>query len=177
MPVKRAEKIETVERLQEQIARRPNIFLAEYRGMTVEQITDLRVRVRKADGAVRVVKNTLLRRAVAGTGNAPAADFSRGPNAVILGGLDVVELTKVLTTVDREVQPFSLKGGVVDGRAVTPEQIRQIAELPPRNVLLARAIGSMASPLRGFVSVCHGNIRKLVYALDAVRQAKEKSAA
>ncbi len=177
MPVKREVKVETVERLQAELARRPNVFLAEYRGMTVEQITELRVKIRKADGAMRVVKNTLLRRAVAGSANAPVTDFSRGPNAVILGGADVVELTKVLSTTDREVQPFSLKGGVVDGRTVTPDEIRQIAALPPRSVLLGRAVGSLASPLRGFVCVCQGNIRKLVYALDAVRQAKEKSAA
>jgi len=175
--VKRQEKVETVERLQAEIARRPNLFLAEYRGMTVEQVTDLRVKVRKADGAMQVVKNTFLRRAVAGTGQEPVTTGAKGPNALFLGGADVVELTKVLSAADRDIQPFVLKGGVLEGRAVTAAEIRQIAELPPRAVLLARAIGSMASPLRGFVSVCHGNIRKLVYALDAVRQAKEKSAA
>ena len=78
---------------------------------------------------------------------------------------------------DREIQPFVLKGGVLEGRAVTANEIRQIAALPPRAVLLGQMVGSMASPLRGFVSVCQGNIRKLVYALEAVRQAKEKSAA
>ena len=175
--MKRQEKVETVERLQAEIARRPNLFLAEYRGMTVEQVTDLRVKVRKSDGAMRVVKNTFLRRAVAGTGQEPVTAHAKGPNALFLGGADVVELTKVLAAADREIQQFELKGGVVDGRAVTADQVRQIAELPPRAVLLARAIGSMASPLRGFVSVCQGNIRKLVYALEAVRQAKEKSAA
>lgn len=175
--MKREEKIETVERLQAEIAARPNLFLAEYRGMTVEQVTDLRVKVRKADGAMKVVKNTFLRRAVAGTGAEPVTAHAKGPNALFLVGADVVELTKVLAAADKDVQPFALKGGVVDGRAVTPDQIRQIAELPPRAVLLGRAVGSMASPLRGFLSVCHGNIRKLVYALDAVRQAKEKSAA
>ena len=175
--MKRQEKVETVERLQAEIAKRPNLFLAEYRGMTVEQVTDLRVKVRKADGAMRVVKNTFLRRAVAGTGQEPVTAHTKGPNALFLGAADVVELTKVLSAADRDIQPFVLKGGVLEGRAVTAAEIRQIAELPPRAVLLARAIGSMASPLRGFVSVCHGNIRKLVYALDAVRQAKEKSAA
>jgi large subunit ribosomal protein L10 len=175
--VKRQEKIETVELLQAEIARRPNLFLAEYRGMTVEQVTDLRVKVRKADGAMKVVKNTFLRRAVAGTGREPVTAHAKGPNALFLGGADVIELTKVLAAADRDIQPFVLKGGVVDGRAITPGEIRQISELPPRGVLLGRAIGSMVSPVRGFVSVCHGNIRKLVYALEAVRQAKEKSAA
>ena len=89
----------------------------------------------------------------------------------------IADTTKVLTAADKDVQPFVLKGGVVDGRAVSAADIRQIAELPPRAVLLGRLVGSLASPMRGFVSVCHGNIRKLVYALEAVRQAKEKSAA
>ena len=177
MTVKRQEKVETVERLQAEIARRPNLFLAEYRGMTVEQVTGLRVKLRKADGEMRVAKNTLLRRAVAGTAQEPVSAHAKGPNALILGGADVVEVAKVLAETDREIPVFSLKGGVVGGRAVSAVEIRQLAELPPRAVLLARAIGSMASPLRGFVGVCQGNIRKLVYALEAVRQAKEKSAA
>jgi len=175
--VKRQEKVETVERLQAEIAKRPNLFLAEYRGMTVEQVTDLRVKVRKADGAMQVVKNTFLRRAVAGTAQEPVTSGTKGPNALFLGGADVVELTKVLMAADRDIQPFVLKGGVLDGRAVTADQVRQIAALPPRAVLLGQMVGSMASPMRGFVSVCQGNIRKLVYALEAVRQAKEKSAA
>lgn len=177
MPVKRQEKVEAVERLQADLAARPNIFLAEYRGMTVEQITELRVKVRKADGAMQVVKNTFLRRAVTGTDKAPVTAEAKGPNALILGGADIVELTKVLRDTDRDVKPFVLKGGVVGGRAITAAEVKQIAELPPRAVLLGRLVGSLASPARGFVSVCHGNIRKLVYALDAVRQAKEKSAA
>lgn len=175
--MKRQEKVETVERLQAEIARRPNLFLAEYRGMTVEQVTDLRVKVRKSDGAMRVVKNTFLRRAVAGTGGEAVAAHTKGPNALFLGGADVVELTKVLAAADKDIQPFVLKGGVVGGRAVTAAEVKQIADLPPRAVLLGRLVGTIANPMRGFVSVCHGNIRKLVYALDAVRQAKEKSAA
>lgn len=175
--MKRQEKVETVERLQADLARRPNVFLAEYRGMTVEQITALRTRVRKADGAMLVVKNTFLRRAVAGTDKEPLTAAAKGPNAVFFAGPDAVEVIKVLSATDREIQPFTIKAGVVGGRAVTPAEILQIAELPPRRVLLGRVVGSIASPLRGFVGVCQGNIRKLIYALDAVRQGKEKAAA
>jgi large subunit ribosomal protein L10 len=175
--VKRQEKVELVEQVRAEFARRPNVFVAEYRGMTVEQVTDLRVKLRKADGGMKVVKNTFLRRAVEGTDKASLATVSKGPNAVILANADFVELAKVLTTTDREIEAFKLKGGVVSGKAVTAAEIRQIAELPPRAVLLGRAVGSLASPLRGFLNVCQGNIRNLVYALEAVRQAKEKSAA
>ncbi|MBI4918194.1 MAG: 50S ribosomal protein L10 [Acidobacteria bacterium] len=175
--MKRQDKVTLVDRITAEIAAMPNIFVAEYRGMTVEQITDLRTKVRKASGGVRVLKNTFLRRAVAGTGKESVAGLAKGPNAVILGRKDVVDLAKVLAAAAKESDKFQLKGGVVDGKAVTAAQIRQIAELPPRAVLLGRAVGSMASPLRGFVTVCQGNIRNLVYALDAVRRAKEQSAA
>jgi large subunit ribosomal protein L10 len=175
--VKRQEKAELIEQVQAELARRPNVFVAEYRGMTVEQITDLRVKLRKADGGMKVLKNTFLRRAVDGTDKASLAAVSKGPNAVILANADFVELAKVLATTDREIEAFKLKGGVVSGKGVTPAEIRQIAELPPRAVLLARAVGSLASPLRGFLNVCQGNIRNLVYALEAVRKAKEQSAA
>lgn len=175
--MKRQEKVELVEQVRAEFARRPNVFVAEYRGMTVEQVTDLRVKLRKTDGGMKVVKNTFLRRAVEGTDKASLATVSKGPNAVILANADFVELAKVLATTDREIEAFKLKGGVVSGKAVTAAEIRQIAELPPRAVLLGRAVGSLASPLRGFLNVCQGNIRNLVYALEAVRQAKEKSAA
>jgi large subunit ribosomal protein L10 len=176
-PVKRQEKVEMVQQLQSELARTANVFVAEYRGMTVEQITDLRVKLRKNDGAMRVVKNTFLRRAVDGTDKAAVAAVAKGPNAVILAGADFVELTKVLAATDREIEPFKLKGGVVGGKAVTPDEIRQISMMPPRAVLLARAVGSLASPLRGLLNVCQGNVRNLVYALEAIRQAKEKAAA
>jgi len=175
--MKRQDKVTLVDQITAEIAAMPNIFVAEYRGMTVEQITDLRTRVRTAAGGVRVLKNTFLKRAVAGTEKEPVAGLAKGPNAVILGRKDVADLAKVLAAAAKEMDKFQLKGGVVDGRAVTPDQIRQIAELPPRAVLLGRVVGSMASPMRGFVTVCQGNIRNLVYALEAVRKAKEQSAA
>ena len=175
--MKRQEKIDLVSKYQAEFAQRPNVFLAEYRGMTVEQITDLRVKLRKADGGMKILKNTFLRRAVEGTDKAALSAVSKGPNAVILANKDFVELVKVLTATDKEIESFKLKGGVVFGKAVTPEEIRQIAQLPPRAVLLARAVGSLASPLRGFLTVCQGNARKLVYALEAIRKAKEQAAA
>ena len=175
--MKRQEKMDLVLKYQTEFTNRPNVFLAEYRGMTVEQITDLRVKLRKADGGMKVMKNTFLRRAVEGTDKIALTEISKGPNAVILANNDFVELVKVLTATDKEIGAFDLKGGVVFGKAVTPAEIREIALLPPRIVLLARAVGSLASPLRGFLTVCQGNARKLVYALEAIRKAKEQAAA
>jgi len=175
--MKREEKATVVERLKAELAEMPNLIVAEYRGLTVEQMTDLRTKVRKAAGTVRVVKNTFLRRAVAGLPQESAAGLARGPNAVILARADLVEVAKVAAAADKELEWFQLKGGVLDGRDATADEIRAIAALPPRAVLLGRAVGSMASPMRGFVTVCQGTIRNLVYAIEAVRQAKEQSAA
>lgn len=175
--MKRQEKVDLVLKYQAEFAKRPNVFLAEYRGMTVEQITDLRVKLRKVDGGLKVMKNTFLRRTVDGTDKAGLAALSKGPNAVVLANLDFVELVKVLTATDKEIEAFKLKGGVVFGKPVTPADIRQLAQLPPRAVLLARAVGSLASPLRGFLNVCQGNARKLLYALEAIRKSKEQAAA
>lgn len=175
--MKRQEKIDLVLKYQAEFSSRPNVFLAEYRGMTVEQITDLRVKLRKADGGMKVMKNTFLRRAIGGTDKSGLAAVSKGPNAVIFANNDFVELVKVLTATDKEIEAFKLKGGVVFGKAVTPDEIKQIAQLPPRIVLLARVVGSLASPLRGFMNVCQGNARKLLYVLEAVRKSKEQAAA
>lgn len=175
--VRRQEKVELVERLSAQLAGTTSFLLAEYRGLTVEQMTDLRARVRGARSAMRVVKNTFLRRAVSGTDKERIAELMEGPNAVILVQGDIVDAIKVAAAADKEFESFRVKGGVIEGRAVGPDEIRQIAELPPRAELLGRAVGSLASPMRGLLNVCTGTMRNLVYALEAVRQAKEKQAA
>jgi large subunit ribosomal protein L10 len=173
--MKRLDKKALVERLRSDLEPVGNLILTEYRGMTVEQMTDFRNRVRTASGSVRVMKNTLLRRAVGETDKAVLLDMLEGPNALVFGDHDPVTLVSVVAGVSKEIEALRIKGGIVEGQAMTAEEILRIADLPSRAELLARALGSMCSPLRGLLNVFQGTARNLVCVVEAIRLAKVKA--
>lgn len=161
-----------VDKLRTDLGEDGHLVLAEYRGLTVEEISELRHKVRAAAGTVRVMKNTLVRRAIEGTGLESLGDLLSGPNAMVFTREDPVPMVKVIAEAAKGLASVNLKGGIVEGKTVSPEDILRIAALPSREVLLAKALGSMAAPMQGLANVCQGTIRNLVYALEAVRQAK-----
>ena len=161
-----------VDKLRTDLGEDGHLVLAEYRGLTVEEISELRHKVRAAAGTVRVMKNTLVRRAIEGTGLESLGDLLSGPNAMVFTREDPVPMVKVIAEAAKGLDSVNLKGGIVEGKTVSPEDILRIAALPSREVLLARTLGSMAAPMQGLANVCQGTIRNLVYALEAVRQAK-----
>jgi len=170
------EKQAAVEKLRADIGDDGHLVLAEYRGLTVEQMSELRNKVRSAAGTVRVMKNTLVRRAIEGTGKEALNDLLTGPNAMVFTREDPVPMVKVIAGAAKELDAVNLKGGVVEGKTVTAEEILRIAELPSREVLLAKTLGSLAAPMQGLANVCQGTIRNLVYVFEAVRQAKTAEA-
>jgi large subunit ribosomal protein L10 len=174
--VNRQEKEETVERLRSDMGPDSHLVLTEYRGLTVEEMTELRSKIRSASGTLRVMKNTLVRRAMEGTGGEAVMDLLTGPNALAFTREDPVPMVKVLADASKSKEAVKLKGGVVEGRSVTPEEILRIAQLPSREVLLAKTLGTLAAPMQGMVNVCQGTIRNFVYVLDALRQAKSAEA-
>lgn len=174
--MKLKEKQAAVDRLRTDLGEKGHMVLAEYRGLTVEEMSELRNKVRSAQGSVRVLKNTLIRRAIEGSDMEALNDLLTGPNAMVFTREDPVPMVKAIAEAAKELDAVRLKGGVVEGRPVTPEEIVRIAELPPREVLLAKTLGSLAAPMQGLANVCQGTIRNLVYALEAVRQAKAAQA-
>jgi large subunit ribosomal protein L10 len=173
--VNRTDKKSVVEKLRADIEPDGHLILADYRGLTVEELTGVRAKVRAASGTMRVIKNTLVRRAVDGTDKEAVNDLLEGPNAFVFTKDDPVPVVKALSDAAKDFEALSLKGGVVEGRPVTPEEIMKIAQLPSREVLLGKALGSISSPLQGLVNVCQGTLRNLVYALEAIRQAKAEA--
>ncbi len=171
----RSEKEASVERLRADLEPGGHLILAEYRGLTVEQLSDLRRKVRAASGAVRVMKNTLVRRAVEGTDKEAIRDLLEGPNALVFTKGDPVPVVKAVSEAAKGFEPLVLRGGVVEGKAVTAEQLTQIADLPSREVLLGKALGSLNAPLQGLVNVLQGNLRNLVYVLEAIRQRRAEA--
>jgi large subunit ribosomal protein L10 len=171
MPTARKEA--SVEELRERLAGSPNLFLTDYAGLTVEEITRLRGELRKDGNSYAVVKNTLFRIA-AGDQVATALDaFLAGPTAIVFAGEDPVAPAKALKTFSDDTKKLGIKAAYIDGKVVDAASVNALAALPPKIELLARLVGTLSSPMRGLVTVLSGNQSGLVRVLNAVREQKE----
>ncbi len=171
--MKKDQKISTVADLKERLARSNVLVVADYRGLDVEKITTLRRSCRKRGASLKVVKNTLFKKAIPGTGYAGAESFFEGPTAVAFGHGDPVDVIKALAVFARENEKFQIKGGVVDGSVYSTKEILRIATLPGREVMLARMVGSLSSPMVRMVGSLGSPLRDLMGALRAIKRAKE----
>ena len=168
-----AEKHEVVADLSERLGEAKCLYLTDFTGLDVAAITELRRRLTNAHVEYIVVKNTLARRALAGGPYDGLAEHLSGPNAFALSREDVVTAAKILTDFAREREKPRIRAGAIEGRVVSIDEIRRIAELPPRDQLLAHVVGTMRAPLAGLVYTLSGLLTKLVRAVDAVREQKE----
>jgi large subunit ribosomal protein L10 len=147
--------------------------LAGYSGMDVAKMTALRVALRKANVELRVVKNTLLSIASRETDLTGLEGQFRGPLAVAVAHGDEVEATKALINFAKKNENLRIKAAVMRGRTLTPEQLLILAELPGREVLLAKLLSVMVGVPTSLVTVLSGVQRNFVQVLDAYRQKKE----
>lgn len=173
--IAKATKAEKVTALHAKFADAKAAILADYSGLNVQQLAELRSQLREAVVELHIVKNTLARRAVEETSFILLADHFVGPTSVAFSQHDAVAMAKALTEYAKKEPKLNVRLGFVEGQLLTPEQVIALAELPPREVLLARMLGSVQSPLTGLVGVLQGVLRQLVYALQAVRDAKEQA--
>jgi large subunit ribosomal protein L10 len=147
-------------------------FVADYRGLNVEQVNDLRGKLRTAGAEYQVVKNTLLHLAAKDTPQACLDPFLAGPTALAIAPVDPVAPAKVLSDFAKANAKFSLKGGALEGRALSVAEITALADLPSREVLLAKMLGSMSAPATNFVGVLAAVPRSLVQVLAAIQDKK-----
>jgi len=162
--------------MHEKLSRAQAVFLADFRGMTVSQATDLRNELRKAQVEYKVVKNTLLEIASKGTDKEGLNPYYAGPTAIALCYDDPVEAAKVLSRFNKEAtNPFKLKAGVLTGKTISVADIQALADLPSREVLLARMLGSMMAPATNFVRVLAAVPTGFVRVLDGIRAQKEEN--
>ena len=169
----RPEKVETVAELREKLGRSRGALLADYRGLDVAQIGELRRRLKGAGVEYRVVRNNLFRLAAHEVGAAGLDPFLEGPVSVAFAYQDPVAAAKVFSAFMREFKLPTVKGAWVEGSILDAEGVRQLAELPGRDVLLGQVLGGMSAPLTGAVSCLAGLLRGLAYALDGLRKQKE----
>ena len=167
-------KQQVVAEMHEKLAKANAVFLADFRGMTVEKATTLRNELRSVNVEYKVVKNTLLELASAYTAAALLIPYFKGPTAVAMTSSDPVAAAKVLAKYAKDQQAaFKLKGGVLSGKSISAADVQALSELPSREVLIARMLGSMNAPATNFVGVLAAVPGSFVRALDAIRQQKQ----
>ena len=171
----KTERQATVETLTEDLRESPNLYVTDFSGLNVLRMTEFRRRLRAAGVRYIVVKNTLAVRALAANRLAGLDEHFAGPTGLVLAGKDPLVAAKVLTDFAREFEKPTVKAGLLDGKTVTPEQIKQLASLPPREVLLGQLAGYMQAPVAQFVGAMNGLMYQMVGALEALRS--QRSAA
>lgn len=175
MGLKLEQKQAVVAEIAAKLAAAQAVIVAQYRGMDVERVTQLRAKARKAGLYLRVLKNTLARRAVKGTPFEKLSDQMVGP---LMYGItsDPVAGAKVLSEFAKENEHFVIRGGAMPGSLMSDKDVKALALLPSREELLAKLMGTMQAPIARLVRTMNEVPTKLVRALAAVRDAKQAAA-
>ena len=172
------DKIAVVEQMKADLTGAKGAVLVGYKGLTVKNATALRRRFLAANVEYKVIKNTLTRIAAAEIGiDAEFGAYLEGPTAIAISKEDAVAPAKVLKGFLDETKSdaITVKAGLVEGKVIDKAGVEALASLPSREVLLAKLLGSMQAPVSGVVNVLQGNIRNVVYVLDAIREQKQSA--
>jgi ribosomal protein L10 len=166
------EKVVSVAELHDKFARAVSAVLADFRGLTVQELTDLRQQLRDAALELAVVKNTLARRAVEETVFEKLSPYLKGPTSVTFSYGDTVAPAKVLSAYVKKQPKLAVRAGLFEGEIVPAEKISEIADLPPRDMLLAQALAAMQGPLAGLVGTLQGVLSTFIGTLQAIHDKK-----
>ena len=159
------QKKEEVSKLAEEFKTSKIILLTDYRGINVEDVTSLRNDIRNTNSKYRVIKNNITRRALKEAGIEGLEEQLVGPTAVITNSEDYLEAAKAIYNFTKDNDYYKIKGGVIDGKVMTAEEIITLAKLPSKDTLISMLAGALL-----------GNISKLAVALEQVRIQKEETA-
>lgn len=173
MALDRATKDRLLEDYTQGFAASANAFVLGYRPMSVPQVDALRAKVRASGGRYQVVKNRLALIAVKDTPLQPLAEHFQGPTAVAYSGDDAVALAKVLTEFAKGADVLEFRAGVVEGVPVRGEEVKAIADLPSRDVLIGKLLFLLQTPISRLVRDLGAITQQFVSALDQIRQQKE----
>ncbi len=159
------QKEEVVKKLAEELKDTKIVLLTDYRGITVEDVTKLRAELRSSNAEYKVIKNNIVKRALELNGESGLDDLLEGPTAVITSKEDYLAPAKAIYNFTKDHDFYKIKGGIIEGKVMTAEEIITLAKLPSRQELIAKLAGCLL-----------GNITKLAATLDAVRVQKEANA-
>lgn len=164
----RDEKAAVIDRIAGELEASQAVFAVDYRGITVSQVADLRSKLRESDTTLAVVKNSLTERAADKAGADALKAILTGPTALAFVRGDAAAAAKALSDAQRATQVLEFKGGLMDGKAVTPDEIRAISKLPSREVLYGQLVGVVAAPLNGLARGLNALIAGVAIQLQAI---------
>lgn len=171
----RPEKIQVVEEMTTRLKEAGSVFVADYAGLKVTDMTDLRRQLREAGVQFRVVKNTLLRRAAEDAGLPELIPYFKGPTAVALSSDDPIPVAKVLHEFSVRLQLPKVRAFLVDQKTYGPEDLRALASLPSREVILSQVVAAVEGPIVGFIQTLEGIIREFVGTIDALARQRTET--
>ena len=166
--MRRAEKVDSVREIQDDLGRATVAVLAEYRGLTVVEMNRFRRAVREAQGRCRVAKNTLARRAVSTGRYEQLTPMLRGPLALILGFKDPVAIAKLAVKFADELPKLEIRGALLGGQILPAAEVKALASLPPREVLLAQLLGLLQAPAAQLLRTMNEPAARLARLVDAI---------
>lgn len=173
----RPEKAGKVAELKDLLSSSKGAVLVDYCGLTVAEDTELRSKMREAGVKYMVAKNTFIRIAAKEAGIEGLDAYLEHNTAVAFSAEDPVAPAKILNDFSEDHKALEIKAGILDGKVIALDEVKALAELPSREELLAKLVGSMQAPISGLVNVLQGTIRNFAYTLEAVRQKKEQESA
>ena len=168
----RSKKSEVVDRLSDRLARSTAVYLTDFTGLKVKNMTELRRRFRKVGVEYVVVKNTLAERALRRAAVDGLKEALVGPTAFVFAESDPIGAAKILAEFQREFERPQVKLGLLDGRVIGGSEVQRLATLPSREGLLAQIAGALEAPLSGFVQAVNGLLYQMVGALEALHRQK-----
>ena len=155
------QKIKEVDELAEKINQAKVVLLTDYRGISVEDVTGIRAKLRGTNTEYKVIKNNITKRALQKCNFEGLDDLLTGPTAVVLGYDDYLDASKIIYEYAKDNEFYKIKGGIIEGKIVSAEEIITLAKLPSRETLIAQLAGALL-----------GNVTKLAVALDQVSKQK-----
>jgi large subunit ribosomal protein L10 len=166
-------KIAVVDEVRTRIGDASASIVSEYRGLSVAELAELRTALAAVGGDYRIFKNTLVRRAIDGGEYQPLSEYLSGPSALTFVQGDVSAVAKALKDFARANPLLVIKGGLADGSLLSSSDLSALADLPPRDVLLARVAGALAAPLQQMAGLLQALPRNLAYGLSALIEQRE----
>ena len=170
MSTSKEAKKQVVSEVKDDLQKAQSAIVTDYRGLNVDEITQLRRALRAENVKYVVIKNTLASIAAHELGYEALDTYLEGPTAIAYGFEDAVAPAKVLSKFAKTYEKLEIKGGLLDGYLIDPARVKALADLPSREVLLGQVAGALASPMTGFAGAAQGILRKFVGTLDAVRE-------
>jgi len=172
----KAQKKELVDEYKQKLAQSKTIYVVQPKALTPNEATQLKKELSSLDSTFNVVKNSLFKVALKEAGLPELAVFDTGEHGVLFSGAQVSEVAKVLAKFAKETEKLEISDGLLNGEKISAEQVKDLAELPAKDVLITQVLYIMNGPLRNLLSVMNGNMRDFINVLNNLKDQKQQIA-